>query len=156
MDFVNSNQVDISTISVSNVVEESKIIVTEPLQTAALESHSVPIPVEMKVDTPTKKEENKGNIEIPKKVVVNIVQTPSKLNSVNASIPPRTFPRGSKRNGCRNVTVYERGDVIGQGTYGTVFKAKDPVSGKPVAIKKLNFMVITTRFFGTSIPSILF
>jgi hypothetical protein len=110
-------------------------------QSATLSNEIASKSIEMKPVTPVRKEENTANIEIPRKIVMNVVQTPLKFNSVNTSIPSGSIPRGSKRHGCRNVTVYERGDVIGQGTYGTVFKAKDPVTGKPVAIKKLNFMV---------------
>ena len=100
-------------------------------------SHSVPISHAEEPKGPIVKE----NIDTPTKHVSTSHQSVPRPAQPPLRSPNVIVPRGSKRNGCRNVSVYERGDVIGQGTYGTVFKAKDPVTGKPVAIKKLNLMV---------------
>jgi serine/threonine protein kinase len=38
---------------------------------------------------------------------------------------------------CRNVSVYLKREHIGEGTYGTVYSAREKESGRWVALKKL-------------------
>ena len=38
---------------------------------------------------------------------------------------------------CRQVTVFEKLNLIGEGTYGTVFRARDKATGEIVALKQL-------------------
>ncbi len=41
---------------------------------------------------------------------------------------------------CRFIGEFEKGDVIGQGTYGIVFFAKDRTTGEHLAIKKMKVL----------------
>jgi serine/threonine protein kinase len=42
--------------------------------------------------------------------------------------------------GCRSVTRFEKLNLIGEGTYGTVYRARDRASGDIVALKKIRPM----------------
>ena len=39
--------------------------------------------------------------------------------------------------GCRSVDCFERLEMIGEGTYGQVYKARDKITGDIVALKKI-------------------
>ena len=39
--------------------------------------------------------------------------------------------------GCRSVDCFERLEMVGEGTYGQVYKARDKITGDIVALKKI-------------------
>ena len=52
---------------------------------------------------------------------------------------PTPLPPTPRRTGCRDVSEFQTAGVIGEGTYGVVTRARDPLSGQQVALKKMNF-----------------
>lgn len=43
---------------------------------------------------------------------------------------------------CRFIGKFEKGDIIGEGTYGIVFFAKDKNTGEQVALTKMKVLTI--------------
>jgi serine/threonine protein kinase len=41
---------------------------------------------------------------------------------------------------CRFIGEFEKGDIIGEGTYGIVFQAKDKQTNEQLAIKKMKVL----------------
>lgn len=62
-------------------------------------------------------------------------------------------PAAMEAFGCRNVSCFEKLDRIGEGTYGTVFRARDKESGAIVALKKVK-VVLHNGFPLTSVREI--
>lgn len=49
----------------------------------------------------------------------------------------KTLIENEKIANCRFIGEFDQLDVLGEGTYGTVYRAKDKKNGKEVAIKKM-------------------
>ena len=60
--------------------------------------------------------------------------------STSLQLPALTSSLPSRRVGCRGVHDFEVIAKIGEGTYGTVSRARDPQTGELVAIKKIKFI----------------
>ncbi|RHY87650.1 hypothetical protein DYB37_006900 [Aphanomyces astaci] len=54
-----------------------------------------------------------------------------------AAAPPSTAALDTAFGTCRNVDEFEKLNRIGEGTYGTVYRARDKVSGEIVALKRV-------------------
>lgn len=78
-----------------------------------------------------------GTEEGEKKANVSISETVSS-SSGHQNIVTATPPAEARRGGpLRSIEVYEREDMIGEGSYGMVLKARCKMSGKAYAMKQV-------------------
>jgi cell division cycle 2-like len=98
-----------------------------------------------KLTTQTSNSDSKSGVKIAKQPtraqpMQHAVQSSSSSAATAASSSAASSGRLLSTFGCRSVSVFEKLNAVGEGTYGTVYRVRDRESDEICALKKIKLM----------------